>query len=345
MKPVALGVCRKAHHFSLSLLVVLLAVFVWSGCSFTTTRESPSFSEKISMALTREPLGSLMVVALEKGFFADEGLNVTIVDKYPSGKRALLGLLEGEVTLAPTSEVPIVFRSFERDDFAVVATIGSSDNEPKIVARRDTGIEKPADLRGKRLATQRASAVHYFLHLFLLRHGIAESDVELCYFKAEELPPALAAGRIDAFSMREPFVSEARRLLGAEAIVFCEPGLYVKTFNLVVRKQAVSERPEAIRRVLRALVRAEQFARKHAEEAIGIVARRLQVDRVSLGNTWTELDLRISLGQQLLGALEDEARWALGSGFVEGQPVPNYLDLIHVDALDDVKATAVTVIH
>ena len=83
-------------------------------------------------------------------FFAEEGVNVRIVDKYPSGKRTLQGLLDGEVTVAPTAEAPIVFRSFERGDFAIVATIGSSDNEPKIIARKDSGIEKPEDLRGIR---------------------------------------------------------------------------------------------------------------------------------------------------------------------------------------------------
>jgi NitT/TauT family transport system substrate-binding protein len=314
----------------------------WSGCSSTSP---PAPSEELSVAITREPLGSLMVVASEKGFFTEEGVSVTIVDKYPSGKRALQGLLGGEVDVAPTAEAPIMFRSFERDDFAVVATIGSSDNEPKIVARKDSGIEEPEDLRGKRVATQQASAVHYFLHLFLLRHRIPEDEVELSYLKAEELAPALAEGHIDAFSMREPFVSEARRLVGGEVIVWSRPGLYVKTFNLAVLKQVIREKPEAVQRVLRALVRAEQFAREHPEDAIDIVAKRLETDRAALADIWAELDLRISLGQQLLRALEEEARWALDSGFVQAQQAPNYLEFFHVDALKEVKPTAVTVIH
>jgi len=88
------------------------------------------------------------------------------------------------------------------------------------------------------VATQRASAVHYFLHLFLLRHGMSEDDVDLSFMKAEELPGALSEGTIDAFSMREPFIGEAKRLMGEQAVVFSEPALYVKTFNLVAVKPA-----------------------------------------------------------------------------------------------------------
>lgn len=286
-----------------------------------------------------------MVIAAEKGFFAVEGVGITTVDKYPSGKRALQGLLDGEVDVAPTAETPVVFRSFERDDFAIVATIGSSDNEPKVVARKTSGIAKPDDLRGKRVATQRASAVHYFLHLFLLRHGIPEDEVELSYLKAEDLPRALAEGRIDAFSMREPFVSETAELMDGEVVVFEEPGLYVKSFNLTVPKHVIREKPESVRRMLEALVRAEQFAREHPEEAIDLVAERLGADRTALAEMWPELDLRISLGQQLLRAMEDEARWALGSGFVDAEQVPNYMDVFHIEALSAVKPTAVTIIH
>ena len=77
-----------------------------------------------------------------------------------------------------------------------------------------------------KIATQRLSAVHYFLHLFLLKHDI--EDAELEFLKAEELPQALADGKIDAFSMREPFISEAHGLVGNNGIVFRESGTYLK---------------------------------------------------------------------------------------------------------------------
>jgi NitT/TauT family transport system substrate-binding protein len=303
---------------------------------------SPGTREAISIGVPREALGTLVIIAQEKGFFADAGLEVKVVDTYPSGKRALQGMLDGEVNLTISSEVPLVFRSFERDDFCILATIGTSDNEPRVIARMDHGVEKPADLGGKRIATQRASAVHYFLHLLLLKHGIADAQLE--FMKAEELPQALADGRIDAFCMREPFTSEARHLVGDNAIVFQEPGMYLKTMNLVSLKRLLSERPKAVEKVLRALVRAEEFYRDHREETLKSVADNLQTDVQQLGELLDDVELEVTLSHALVVALEDEARWAIENAFTETQDTPDFQKLMSVDAMRAVKPAAVTVI-
>ncbi len=324
-----------------------VASLLGQGCGRTTYEENAGdriSTDKLRIALPREPLGALLALAVERGYLADERIAAEIVDGYPSGKMALTGLLAGEVDIALCAETPIVFNSFEHPDFRIIATVGSSDNEPRIVARRDSGIEKPADLRGKRVATQRASAVHYFLSLFLLRHGMSEADVELSFLKAEELPDALSQGAIDAFSMREPFVGKAEQLLGEEAVVFAEPALYVKTYNLVVRDDIVANRPETLWALLRALLRAEQFARAHPNDAIEAVAGRLAMDPAILAEVWPELELRISLGQGLLSALEDQARWALSRGLIEAEQAPNYLEFVDSEPLTKVKSAAVTLI-
>lgn len=311
------------------------------GCFRDNNGESPSTREAISIGVPQEPLGALFIVAHEKGFFADAGLDVSVVDTYPSGKRALQGMLDGEVDLTISSEVPLVFRSFERDDFRIVATIGTSDNEPRLIARKDKGIEKPIDLQGKTIATQRASAVHYFLHLFLLKHGI--EHVELEFLMAEELPQALADGRIDAFSMREPFIGQAQKLAGDETIVFTEPGMYLKTMNLVALNQFVSEEPGAVEKVLRALDRAEVFCREHHDEAVAIVAAKL-TEVGQLGRVLDDVALELALSHALVVALEDEARWAIDNGFTVKTDVPDFQKLISTNALRAVKPAAVTVI-
>ena len=300
---------------------------------------------KIRIGLPGELLATLCHIAAEKGFLAEEGIDVEATVTYPSGKLALLGMLADEVDVASTAEVPIVFNSFTLKEFQVLATIGSSSNDPRVIARRDRGIEKPEDLKGKRLATQRASAVHFFLHLFMLKHALTESDVELSFMKGKELPEALASGKIDAFSMREPFISQARELSGAENTVqFAEPGLYLKTFNLVAGSRFVQGNPDVVKGILRALVKAEDFAQANREETIRLTSRRLKISRPEIEAVWPETSLRVSLDQALLSGLEDEAEWALKNGLVEGTGPPNYLDFIHLDGLLVVRPESVSII-
>lgn len=301
----------------------------------------------IRLALAAQPMSALAILAVDKGFFDAEGLAV-VATEHPSGARALAALLAGDADVCTTADVPLVLESFRRPDMRILATIGSSSNEPRIVARRDRGIASPGDLRGRRVGTQKASAVHYFLHAVLLKYGMRQSEITPVFLKAEDLPAALRDGRVDAITMREPYVSEAVRMLGDQALVLQEPGLYLRIELLVALSPLAEQRPDAVQALLRALLRAEDFARHDPGEALAVVAYRLHGARSGVGDVWPELDLSVRLNQALFQTLEDAAMWAVRRGLAEGvptnAPVPNYLGFLDLRGMDAVKPEAVTVI-
>lgn len=300
--------------------------------------------EKVTLALGREPLAALAMIAVEEKFFENAGLDVN-VKKYNSGALSLKALLAGEAPVATTADIPIAFESLAHQDFSIVATIGSSDNEGRIVARKDKGVQTPADLRGKRVATQKSSAVHFFLHMFLLQNGLSAGDIQLSYMKPDELVKALVNGDIDAFSMREPFASQAMQSLGDNGIVFMQPGLYRKTFSLVVRNDLLKQKPRLVQRLLEGLAQAEAFALKQPEKAKAILARGLEAKPEEVAQTWKDSNLMVSLDQSLLVGLEDEAKWIIASKLSDVAQAPSYLDMIHVDSLKAVNPVMVSLIH
>lgn len=303
----------------------------------------PGEAADVHFGLGVQESGALPIIAAERGLFREEGLRCQVRD-YVSGKRALHGMLADEVDIANTAAVPAVMQSFEQSDFRVVAQVGTLTGMEKVVARKDRGISTPADLRGKVLGTQRGSAVHYFLHLFLLRHGMSEENAEMHYLKAESLPPALAEGQIAAYSMREPYVSRGVELLGEKAIVFGAPGIYYRTELLVVREGFLEENPGAVRGMIRALCRAETFAREHPEEAARLVARRLGVPAEDITGMWENFQLSVGLHQSLFNTLEAQARWAIQCELTDADAVPDYLDFVVTDPLRVVKPGAVGII-
>lgn len=326
------------------LLTLVISDCIWLNYKQLKAREIENHSKTVKIGVSKEPLASLVTIAYEKHLFSQEGIDV-IIKEYPSGKLALKGMLEGEVEVATVAVTPIVFNSFNYQDFRIVATIGSSDNEPRIIARKDRGINKPGDLRGKRIATQRASAVHFFLHMFLINNWMSENNVDISFKKAIELPDAIASGEIDAFSMREPFISQAQALLGDNAVIFEEPGLYIKTSNLVALNGFVKDRSETLRKILEALLKAEKFIRNNPGQAVKIISRKLEVEEKKLAIIWKELELEVKLEQSLLISLEDEARWAIKSNLIEVTTIPNYLKFICLDSLKAVNPDIFTIIH
>ena len=297
----------------------------------------------ITIGVERGPLLALVMIAEDQGFFSKQEVDVT-VKYYTTGKLALNGMFSGEVELATPAETPIVFSSFERIDFSIVATIGSSDNDPKIVARKDRDIQKPGDLRGKRIATQKASAVHFFLHSFLIKNGLSEKDIKLSFKHPDELVPALAKGEIDAFSMREPYVSRAKILLRENIILFEEPGLHIKTYNLVAFNTFIKDRLQAVKSILQALIKSEEFAKKYPKHAQRIVSNKTGLKESEIASVWPDLRFEVSLEQSLLASLENEARWVIRNKLTDRKKVPNYLNFIYLDALEAVNPKGVTII-
>jgi NitT/TauT family transport system substrate-binding protein len=253
-------------------------------------------------------------------------------------------MLGGEVEIASVAETPIVFASLGRDDFSIIATTSAFDDYPKIVGLKSRGIRTAADLRGKRVATQKGSAIQFFLHVFMAKNGLTRKDVQVLFIPQEELVDALAAGKIDAFAMREPHVARARSKLGDDVTVLAAPGLYTMTTNLTASKKFIGERPEVIKRALRALIRAERYAVEQPEEVIGIVSKRTGIARAEVASLLANAKIGLALDQALLFTLEEEARWAIDNKLTPAVALPNYLNYVYPGALQSLKPSAVTLI-
>jgi NitT/TauT family transport system substrate-binding protein len=324
--------------------LIFAVFFLWVCGSQETTGATKEMLKEVSIGTPRDVINSMTWIAKEKGYFEEEGLNITL-QSYPSGKLALAGMLDDKVQIATSAEVPIMSNLFKKKDFSIFCTIGISGNEVKIVARRDAGISNPSDIKGKRIATQKNSAVHFFLYRFLIYNGITESELNISYLHPVDLVPALVNGDIDAFSMREPFIQRARDNFGDNIIIFEQPGIYTKTFNLIAHDKFIHDNPETIRKMLKAFIKAEHFMKQNRKESIEIIAKQHGLNKEQLKNEWNDYIFELSLNQSLLITLESEARWAIKTGLVNKRQIPNYLISIYLNALNEVKPQALTIIH
>jgi len=326
--------------------LVQLSLLLFMALSLVACSEESEPLEQISirLALPMQPSSSLVMIALDRGYFDNNGLAVEVTE-FPSGKRALQeSFLSGKSDVAISADVPVIKAILAKHKFKIIASVFNANNVNRIIARRDSAIVQPADLKGKRVATQYASAVHFFLHLFLLEHALSEEDVESSYFKAEQLPERLARGEIDAFSMREPYISQAKAKLGENYIVFSAQGLYQQMDLVVISDALITQKADAAKRIIKALIQAEKYAKNHPQQALDIISKKLGIDSYSLRQSWSENDMNITLHQSMLLLMEDIARWSISSGLVDQQELPNFLDLILITPLESVSPQAATII-
>jgi NitT/TauT family transport system substrate-binding protein len=299
-----------------------------------------------------------ILVAAEAGMFKREGLDVEI-KTFTSGSLALEAMLAGRCGFATSAETPIVFKSFERNDFSIVSGIASSDNAVKLVARKSAGggaldavaapppgviVKKPSDLEGRRIGVQKATTMHMFLYMFLAKNGLAESDVTIVFGKPDELVEMLVKGGIDALAANEIMRLNALKALGTDALVMEMPGIYVNAHYLAAMRGFAYSHQKTVTKVLRALLSAEDLMRRDPRQAARHISGRLNSDASSIESSLSEFRWRISLDQSMFIVLEDTAKWAMDSHLTDRTVLPNYLDYVYGDALLSVSPDAVTII-
>ncbi len=291
----------------------------------------------IRLAISNELLDAIVLIARDKGFFEDEGVDIQVTE-YASGKLALQAMFAGEVDIAPVAAEPVVFNSFKWDDFSVVSTIGAADKHMTVVGRKDLGVESPGDLKGKRFATQKSSALHYFSSIFLAENDVSEDDVNRSYLHITKLNQALIDGDVDAVAVIEPFTSELREEIGDEGVFFTPSGIYVKTWSLSSSNEFIESNPETILKIIRALIRAEEFLKNNRTGSVEIIARDMEIEDVWVSDNLDRLGLQVSMGEWYEALLGDIAKWAIDNELTEVEGVPDYSNYLYKEAFIEVKA-------
>ena len=306
--------------------------------------------EKITVGVEKSLLPALVWIAESKGYFVENGVDVTIKE-YDSGRAALTAMLsqgglpaealakEG-VDMVTVAQTPVMFNSFTRSDFAIVSAMVSSYNDVFVLARRDRGIAKPGDLRGKKIGLTKGSTGQYFLGLFLSTNSIQPSEVEEVDIPAGKLAESVTAGAVDAISVWQPHIYNAQKALGDKSVVFPTRKIFREDFYFVPNKNFLQNHPETITRFLVALKQAEEFIQKDTkdkdqapDEAVAIVAKRLGLDREFVASIWDDFQFGLFLDKTIIQTLEEEAKWAIQNKLTAKTAVPNYFDFISVDAL------------
>jgi ABC-type nitrate/sulfonate/bicarbonate transport system substrate-binding protein len=328
----------KMERKIISLILILSFSLLVVGCS----QEQVEF-DKVTLGAETSLLTAAVWVAEDQGYFQEQGLDLTIKE-FDSGKASFNDMLNGGVDISTVAPTPIMFNSFKRQDFSIFATFVDSNEDVKVITRKDVGINSAADLKGKKIGIVDGSTSQFFLGAFLIYNQIFKSDVETVSFTPSELPSALQNGDVDAIVIWEPHAYNAINLLGDNSLVIPSSEVYTETFNLMVLNKFVEDNPEIIEKFLMAVDEATNFIKNNKEESQTIVAERLNLDQEIITTLWDDFKFKISLDQSLLVTLEDEARWAIENDLTDAKEVPNYLDYIHLNTLEKVKPEAIGII-
>lgn len=138
--------------------------------------------------------------------------------EFPGGPQLLDAVKAATVDFAHSGETPPIFAQAAG---APLIYIGHEPPSPKgeaILVPKDSSIKTVADLKGKRIALNKGSNVHYLLVRALEKAGVKYTDVELVFLSPSDGRAAFDKGVIDAWVIWEPYRAAAEISSGARTL-------------------------------------------------------------------------------------------------------------------------------
>jgi sulfonate transport system substrate-binding protein len=170
----------------------------------------------------------------------------------------------GSVDVGYVGETPPVFAQAGEVPFLYVAHEAPAPQAEAIIVPKGSTLTRLADLRGKRIALNRGSNVHYLLLQALAHAGLTPTDVNITFLAPADARAAFDSGQLDAWVIWDPFFAAAE-LAGARTLQD-GTGLVDNHQYYVARKEFASARPELLQSVLHAFEELSQWAAQHPEE-------------------------------------------------------------------------------
>ncbi|MGC4403799.1 sulfonate ABC transporter substrate-binding protein [Methyloversatilis sp. MC4-4] len=154
--------------------------------------------------------------SLEKRL-APLGVEVKWVE-FPAGPQLLEGLNIGAVDVGAVGEAPPIFAQAAGANFIYAGYDPASPEAEAIVVPKDSTIRSVAELKGKRVALNKGSNVHYLLVKLLEKHGLKYTDIQVVFLPPADARAAFERGAVDAWAIWDPFLAATEKQIGARVL-------------------------------------------------------------------------------------------------------------------------------
>jgi NitT/TauT family transport system substrate-binding protein len=324
------------------VIVIIITLLLISGTLYLFSQNKTRGTETVTVAVPPLEQNALIYVAENQGFFSKNGLAVTIKN-YDSGVTAIEALVNGEADISEAAEFPFVKSVFDNKNLSIISINDEFQND-YVVALRSRGIENISDLKGKTVGLAKGTIVEFYFGRFLELNGINQNDLSIIDIKPGQFLASLTNGEIDAIAAWQPYINQIHSQI-KETITWPVQNGQAVYGILICRNQWLNQHAETSEYFLKALKEAEQFIAYHPSEAKAIVQRKLNYADTYMEEVWSQHSFQLSLDQELIVAMKDEAQWLINNNLANGTTtLPNFVNCIYLDGLTRIKPESIGII-
>jgi sulfonate transport system substrate-binding protein len=231
---------------------------------------------KSTLRIGYQKYGTLTILkargTLEKRLAA-QGVEVKWTE-FPAGPVLLEGLNVGSIDFGTVGEAPPIFAQAAGANLVYVANEPPAPLSEAIVVPKTSTLKTVADLKGKKVALNKGSNVHYLLVKALEKAGLDYKDVQVVYLPPSDARAAFERGSVDAWVIWDPFLAAAEKQLGAR-ILADGKGLVANHQFFLASRPYAEKNTDIIRIVLDELVKVDEWSAKNIKEVASILSSQV----------------------------------------------------------------------
>jgi sulfonate transport system substrate-binding protein len=277
-----------------------------------------SAAEPLRFAYQNRIGDAVSIIALAKGFFAAEGVQVKGL-LFNNGPACAEALYTGAVDIATMGDTTALSLVSQDPSMRILASHGAGEHRHRIIVAQKSPLRTLADLKGKRVGIKKGTSTHGGFLALLAANGLQTADIQLVDLSPDTLPEALSAGSLDALVASEPTPSVAETRGGRELGTL--GGLGNDYPLLIVAKSTVLQTRETeLVAFFRALRRAERFIRENPTETAAILGKEDRLSAELARKAMTRHSYTLRLDDTVLKSLAQTSRFLYGQRKISQLP-------------------------
>jgi len=201
--------------------------------------------------------------------------------EFPAGPQLLEGLNVGSIDFGIAGEAPPIFAQAAGADLVYVGNEPQASAGEAILVPKNSPIKSVAELKGKKVALNKGSNVHFLLVKLLEKAGVKYNDIDPIFLTPADARAAFERGSVDAWAIWEPFLAAAQIQTGARILADGNGVVSNHQFFLASRSYA-SKRADVVAVALEELAAVDQWAKTNRKDAAAALQPQIGLDQATL---------------------------------------------------------------
>jgi NitT/TauT family transport system substrate-binding protein len=250
-----------------------LALLIAAPMAFGAT---PAASQtKLTLLLNVPPAGynAGFELAVEKGFYKEAGLDVTIEPGNGSQTTAQL-IAVGKYDIGFADSAPVMKLISDGAKMKVLATI-LQGNPNAVTALKKTGLKSVADIKGRSVAMPNAGSQPSMFPLVLAANNLKESDVKLVNMPPQSMVAALIQGSVEVIlgSVDQYDIALRNQGQDIDSYLFIDSGAPTVSTSIIASDEFLAKNPEVAKKFVAASLKGWYATLDNPAEAVAAMKK------------------------------------------------------------------------